>query len=235
MFCSKRSNKPRWKPPNRNSNNALNGDQVSPSDEELACRAQAGSLPAFEQLVLRHQPRLLRFLRHKTSSREDAEDLTQQVFITCHRQLHRYLPRHKFVTWLFTIARRHAIAYYRSRPNQDPPVCEPVGTQDPSCRMDETETEQTLWTWVQTRLSERQFTAFWLRVHEEFSIQEIARAMSLTQIHVKVLLFRSRQILAQAWPPPESRAIHKPLPSRSHDPGPQPRNLELKTYAVLSL
>jgi RNA polymerase sigma factor (sigma-70 family) len=214
----------------------LENTGVTPSDEELACQAQAGSLVAFEQLVLRHQAGVLRFLEFKTATREDAEDLTQQTFLHSYRQLSRYSPRHKFVTWLFTIARRQAIAYYRARRELKPPVADPEEIlDDPSFTLGERETEQRLWTWVQRRLSERQFTAFWLRVHEEFSIQDIARAMELTQIHVKVLLFRSRQILAKAWPPPEFHMAERPKPSRSGPPESPARKLQLKPYALLFL
>jgi RNA polymerase sigma-70 factor, ECF subfamily len=206
------------------------------SDEELACQAQAGSLVAFEQLVLRYQSKLLQFLRLKTPGFQDAEDLTQQTFVTAYRQIARYHSRYKFAAWIFTLARRQAIAHYRARRHAEPPAADDLDQSDPAVRLDQAETDQALWDWVQGRLSEPQFMTFWLRVHEEFTIREIAQSMKLTQIHVKVLLYRARQTLARAWPPTGVLDDVKRAKTSGSSPDPsRPETLKLKNYVVLPL
>ena len=50
------------------------------SDERLVALVRRGNQAAFEALVARYQSRLLAFCRHMLSSREDAEDVLQEVF-----------------------------------------------------------------------------------------------------------------------------------------------------------
>src|SRR5215216_5998566 len=50
------------------------------SDERLIALVRRGNHHAFEALVARYQSRLLAFCRHMLSSREDAEDVLQEVF-----------------------------------------------------------------------------------------------------------------------------------------------------------
>src|SRR5919199_1320577 len=50
------------------------------SDERLVALTRRGNQAAFEALVSRYEARLLAFCRHMLSSREDAEDVLQEVF-----------------------------------------------------------------------------------------------------------------------------------------------------------
>ena len=52
-----------------------------------------------------------------------------------------------------------------------------------------------VWSWTRM-LPARQREILWLKYSEDFSVQEIAQALSLTQVHVKVLLHRARKTLA---------------------------------------
>ena len=64
--------------------------------------------------MLRYQNRLLTVLEHLVSSREQAEDLAQEVFLRVFRPRARYEPGAKFSTWLFTIANNVASNARRS-------------------------------------------------------------------------------------------------------------------------
>ena len=65
------------------------------------------------QLVERFEGRLLNFLRRKTGSTHDAEDLAQEAFVRAWQRFEQYDPRWQFSTWLFTIAHRLAITHRR--------------------------------------------------------------------------------------------------------------------------
>ena len=54
------------------------------SDERLVALTRRGNQAAFEALVARYQSRLLAFCRHMLGSREDAEDVLQEVFVNAH-------------------------------------------------------------------------------------------------------------------------------------------------------
>ena len=60
------------------------------ADEVLVSRAQSGDTLAFDQLVVRYSPRLYGMIYHMTSNKEDANDLTQDVFAKAYRSQMRY-------------------------------------------------------------------------------------------------------------------------------------------------
>jgi DNA-directed RNA polymerase specialized sigma24 family protein len=86
---------------------------------------------AFAALYRRYFTPLYRYLYRRLSNAHDAEDLTTQVFIDVLEGLatHRYREGGCFVAWLFTIARRRLVDFYRQRPSaplDDPPSLNPV-------------------------------------------------------------------------------------------------------------
>src|SRR6516162_3437982 len=85
---------------------------ASPSDEDLAARAQIGCMESFEELLRRFQVPLLQFLRH-VGPAADAEDVLQETFLRAYTRLHFYRADWRFATWLYTIARRASINYHR--------------------------------------------------------------------------------------------------------------------------
>ena len=84
------------------------------SDEQLACRAQAGCAAALEALVRRYDAPLKRYLRRRLGA-HDAEDVAQETLLKAMRNLHRYDPGRPFSAWLYTIAMRLAISLLRGR------------------------------------------------------------------------------------------------------------------------
>ena len=180
------------------------------ADEELACRAQAGSSACFEELVRRLEGRLLRFLLRRTRTPQDAEDLLQETFLRGYQRLGSYNPAWKITTWLFTIASRLAISHGRKRRAVALPraACVPAVGDDALTRLARQEEKEALWATAQSTLSENQHTVLWLRYAEGMSVKEIARVMGKTRTHVKVLLYRARSALGrrleQAEPTPAS-------------------------------
>ncbi len=73
-------------------------------DHELMQRARNGDTEAFAALVRRHQTPLLNFF-HRLGAGNDAEDLTQDVFLRVFRYRDRYVHNAKFTTFLYTLAR----------------------------------------------------------------------------------------------------------------------------------
>src|ERR1700712_1585154 len=70
---------------------------------------------AFETLVERYQHRLLGVMVHLVGRFEEAEDLTQEVFLRIYKARKGYKPRAKFSTWLFTIANNLALNHLRGK------------------------------------------------------------------------------------------------------------------------
>lgn len=73
------------------------------SDKELALRAQGGSPLAFETLANRHYEMVLRTAYKWQGTKEDAEDITQDVFIKAARGIKNFRGDANIKTWLYTI------------------------------------------------------------------------------------------------------------------------------------
>lgn len=168
-----------------------------PSDEELACLAQQGCATSFEQLVRRFQTPVLHFLRHRGAG-TDAEDQLQETFVRAYTNLHRYQPRWRFATWLFTIARRISInAHRRMRPTPDGEALALAVSLSPEPVeiVAEEEDRQRLWGMAAQVLSEEEVTALWLYYVEDMPVREVAAVIERSWVAAKTMLFRARRKL----------------------------------------
>ncbi len=84
-------------------------------DEELVARIVAGEEDSFDVLVRRYQSRVLAHVARMVGNRDDALDLSQEIFLKVFGALNRYNPEYKFSTWLFRIAGNAAIDHLRKR------------------------------------------------------------------------------------------------------------------------
>ncbi len=74
-------------------------------DDRLIESIRTGMPKLFEQLVRRHQKLVFSYFLRMSGQRCDAEDLTQECFISAFRGLVAYRPQGMFRAWLMTIAR----------------------------------------------------------------------------------------------------------------------------------
>jgi RNA polymerase sigma-70 factor, ECF subfamily len=74
----------------------------------LVTRCQLGDRRALEDLFLRHSPRLGYYLR-RMLSRDDVEDVQQEVWLTVIRRIGRLRSPEAFTIWLYQIARSKAL------------------------------------------------------------------------------------------------------------------------------
>lgn len=94
-------------------------------DAELVRRATRGELAAFEQLVDRHRPVVVRVAARLVGS-DDAEDVSQDAFLRAFHRLDRYRGDAPFRSWLLRIAHNAALDHLaRRRPEPvDPSTVE---------------------------------------------------------------------------------------------------------------
>ena len=89
------------------------------SDERLIALTRRGQPAAFETLCTRYQSRLLSFCRHLLASREDAEDVLQEVFAAAYNAVLADERAINVRPWLYRIARNRCINHLR-RPTTMP-------------------------------------------------------------------------------------------------------------------
>jgi RNA polymerase sigma-70 factor (ECF subfamily) len=78
-------------------------------DSELVERWQAGDMAAFEALMRRHEGRVFRLLVRMLGSREEAEDATQDAFLSLYRHGHRFRGEARFSTFVYRVAANAAL------------------------------------------------------------------------------------------------------------------------------
>lgn len=172
---------------------------------------------AFEELVLRYQDRLVALLTYLMGSRDQAEDLAQEVFLRVFRARKTYVPGAKFSTWLFTIANNVASNALRSlarrhevRPEtraSGPMGIHPMehlaqasSSQMPVRRLAEAEAREIVHLAIES-LGQRQRMAVLLSKFEGLGYAEIAEVMELSPPAVKSLLARARENLRDVLAP----------------------------------
>lgn len=85
-------------------------------EENLIKSAIRGESSAFGLLYDEYQPRIYRFVYLKVGHREEAEDLTHQVFLNAWKNVSNYrFQGFPFSSWLYQIARNQIIDYYRAK------------------------------------------------------------------------------------------------------------------------
>lgn len=84
------------------------------ADLQLIQNAQAGDQSAFAALIDRHYLTVYRFAFKWCRSKEDAEDITQEVFIKLAGKLHLFEHRSRFTSWLYRMTINCAKDYART-------------------------------------------------------------------------------------------------------------------------
>ncbi len=170
------------------------------SDERLIALIRRGNHGAFEALVARYQSRLLAFCRHMLSSREDAEDVLQEVFAAAFNAMLADDREINVRPWLYRIARNRSLNHLRrtqavGMDSMDIHLSE--GGLTTADKVHKREEFRLLIADVQD-LPETQRTALLLREIDALSYDQIAEAMETTVPSVKSLLVRARVSLAEA-------------------------------------
>jgi RNA polymerase sigma-70 factor (ECF subfamily) len=199
--------------------------QGSAAAQEEAVRQESLAIAAglkdqeaglLDELIVRYQHRLLRYLLYLTSSRELAEDLFQEVWMRVLLRGGQFNGRARFDTWLFTIARNLVIDYRRKRTvasldelfegssEDDRPMSFEVSDAQPSpfdrfASLEDRNRIAEALLEVDTLYRE----VLVLRFHEELSLQEIATVTRAPLSTVKSRLYRG---LAAIKPKLESPA-----------------------------
>lgn len=86
---------------------------VLSSDLLLARRAAAGQTAAWDELIDLHGERLFNLALHFAGSREEAEDLTQEIFLRLYQNLRQYRGDCPLISWALRLSRNLCIDHYR--------------------------------------------------------------------------------------------------------------------------
>lgn len=186
-------------------------------DVRLMLQIRDDAPGAFEVMVSRYQDRLVGVLYHIVGNLDEAEDLSQDVFLRVYKARKGYRPKAKFSTWLFTIANNLAMNHARSKGRSPTAVAAgaggdgsraetPLGHALPSreatasAQMRKVELSEVVRDALAV-LNEDQKMAVLLNKFEEMSYAEIGAVMNRSPAAVKSLLARARNELRERLEP----------------------------------
>ena len=175
-----------------------------PADEvkRLATEAQNGNRFAFQQLVTRLEPRIFRMVFYRTRSRQDAEDISQDVFLKAYRSLKKLKEPERFESWVFRIAVNRVNDHHRrnkfralfsslddrdSEDHTEPPAARNNTTTDTMARKEFWERVREM----MQHLSKMEQEVFMLRFMDDLGIREIAAVLQKSESTVKTHLYRA--------------------------------------------
>lgn len=168
-------------------------------DRDLIERARGGSVDAYNLLVSRWEKRIFNYLLRLVGQREDAMDLSQDVFLKAYQSLRRLEDPGRFGPWLFRIAHNEAYSLLRKPKSESEPVEEaPAAPSFGQLLPVETSlaVERAL-----ARLSPEQREAVLLKLYQGFKFEEIAEVLDTPVSTIKSRVYTGMELLKESLAP----------------------------------
>lgn len=180
--------------------------EVDP-DGDLVVRWQAGDAGAFEELIRRHETRVFRLLMRMLGSREEAEDVSQETFLSLHRHGHKFRHDARFSTFIYRVAANAALNRRRTLGRKNARIRQlqarnaagddlPASPRDPESAAGGVETQARVQEAL-LRLPPDLRMATVLYDIEGLSYKEIAIALKIPEGTVKSRIHRARSALRE--------------------------------------
>lgn len=167
-------------------------------DAPLVERFMGGDTTAFDALFEKYQSYVYRIVYGILGNADEAQDVTQDVFVQVYRSFHQFNRTSRFTTWLYRIAVNRSVDRTRSGRkwhwfslNDDHPDLQNITVAGP----EESLAEANLRDQIQTALmhlsiADRQVIV--LRYYQELSTEEIAAVLGISLNAIKLRLHRAR-------------------------------------------
>jgi len=177
---------------------------TGPNDSEIIGRILQGDQQAYAELVKRYQNFVFTICMRYTSSREDAEEIAQDIFVKAYRNLADFRGDAKFSTWLYTIVNTSCITFLRKKKLDtnsldDERVFARADNIDSGMRANlvEQKSKIAMVNKAITLLSSDDAKIITLFYKGEQSLEEIGTILGIEPNTVKVKLHRARQRLKE--------------------------------------
>lgn len=193
----------------------INRPEAMHSDEELVERFIGGETDSFPMLVERYEARVYSIVYGIIGSRDEAEDLSQEVFIKVYKNLRHFKGKSKFYTWLYRITVNVCLSAQRKK-SQSSRIISMSRLSGVSANPGEVELADETFS-PQKVFKNRELASkiqsainslpgilritFILREFEDLSYRELARIFRCSMGTVKSRLSRARESLRQTLTP----------------------------------
>ena len=168
-------------------------------EQELIQSVLDGNIQAFAVLLQRYQRSIFSMIYQMVGNREDAEELTQDVFVKVFRKLPTFRAQCRFSTWAYRIAYTTTVSSLRKRKVVYPDVDESLLANYPDDQVDEYLEQEEGEVKLQRleaavdKLFPEERALISLYYNEGKSIVDIAELLEISAENVKVRLYRTRK------------------------------------------
>jgi RNA polymerase sigma factor (sigma-70 family) len=182
----------------------MEGMQTGMTDTEIISRVLGGDQQGFSSLLDRYQNYVFTLVLRFTNNREDAEEVSQDIFVKAYRCLADFRGDSKFSTWLYTIVRTTCITFLRKK------RIETVSLDDEKVFLQAEARESTLKANMVEAKSRKSMVNEAIRLlctedaqiitlfyNAEQSLEEIGKILGIEPNTAKVKLYRARQRLKE--------------------------------------
>jgi RNA polymerase sigma-70 factor (ECF subfamily) len=174
------------------------------NDNELISKVLSGDQQAYGSLVSRYQNYVFTLALRFTKNREDAEEVSQDIFIKAYRALADFRGASKFSTWLYTIVNTTCITFLRKKRLEvqsldNEKVFEVADSQDSGMRANlvEQKSRVSMVNNAIKMLSTDDAEVITLFYKGEQTLEEIAQILGIEANTAKVRLHRARTRLKE--------------------------------------
>lgn len=175
------------------------------TDEMLTAQILAGEISAFEELINRYKKSVFTIVYRMTGQYQDAEDISQEVFLAVYQKLYQFDTQKKFAPWIHRIAVNTCISALRRKNkftliNYDESLLSRNNPTDPTEHGNPLAAVERRELQAEIQAALRQLPANYqavlvLRYQLDLNNQEIADTLGATKKHVEVNIHRARKTL----------------------------------------
>ena len=175
-------------------------------EDDLIKRCRDGDQRAMEQIVKRYEKQVYNTAFGIVGNREDAQDITQDVFLTIWNKIGQFKFRSKFSTWIYQIAKNQSLNLKNLKKRRQTDATE-INDSQAWVPVDERTPETTLLVYEQQKLllraldnlKEKHRTILVLREMEALSYDDISEVLGCSTGRVKSRLHEARLALRKAF------------------------------------
>jgi RNA polymerase sigma-70 factor (ECF subfamily) len=177
-------------------------------EEKFIDQLKEGNLNAYKELLVQFTGRIYNTALGLMQNKEDAEDITQEVFVEIYQSVSRFNVRSKLSTWIYriTVSKSLELIRSRNRKKRTGILFSLFGKEDhltvtstspfyhPGIKLENKERAAILFQAIE-KLPVNQRAAFTLHKLEDLSYAEVAEVMGVSVSSVESLMFRAKQNL----------------------------------------
>ncbi|NLM12032.1 MAG: RNA polymerase sigma factor [Clostridiaceae bacterium] len=174
-------------------------------DQTQIKRIRDGDIEAFEELIDKYKNKLFSFLVKMTCSRQDSEEILQEVFIRVFNNINKYDDRWMFSTWIYRIAINTYKSYMKKTKRlKTVPIDDVVinkgmtGEENPEKIYERNERQQEIITLINS-LKDKQRVPLILKYVKDFSYAEISDILGISEEAAKMRVLRAKKNICEKY------------------------------------